>query len=299
MKCKSALTLDTAIIPHKSKTLLCLSDYIDMRIKHCKKCEEEWTTNMVEREGCIYHQECFDEIPQSNPMVDAWIEDLVYGTQESKKVLKQTTEQSLKTDQDSFTQKLAYENGVQITTVQQSNPTALHSKIYSSNYLQQYYKVQDQPRSYYNPQHPPPSYLAQMLALPCNQGVNQVNISQQQYQPTQYMVKAEIVLPKASKRKQNLENFSPELKQKRARVSITDAQRQILEAMYAEKQFPSSAERCMLGKQTGLNPRQVQIWFQNVRSKDKKLKKIPKIEATDVIEVDASVEEALNYFEQL
>ena len=198
-------------------------------------------------------------------------------------------------------------------TVQQSYIAAEQSCRFLPNYMQRYYQVQSQPRSYYHPYQPPPSYLAQMMDRHYNaQGTNQGNVIEQQYlhsevlsnQPAQHMVKpiAETFhqISKASKKKQQPENVSPNGTQRQARANITESQRCILAAMYSQKQFPSNKERRALGEKTGLNPRQVQVWFQNVRSKDKKVRKIiPKVKTSDVIEMDASVEDALNYFEQL
>ena len=62
----------------------------------------------------------------------------------------------------------------------------------------------------------------------------------------------------------------------RSRTTITDEQRAILMKAYTRTSFPKNNERRELGLQTKLGPRQVQIWFQNMRSKEKKLSGAPK-----------------------
>ena len=45
--------------------------------------------------------------------------------------------------------------------------------------------------------------------------------------------------------------------------------------MFEKKTFPNAKERRQLAELTGMSPRRVQIWFQNMRSKEKKLNGIP------------------------
>ena len=311
MKCQERLTRDTAIIPHKSNMILCLSDFIDLKTTQCKNCTKVCTENKVEHDGYIYHKQCLDQIPESYPVRDAFIEDLIFGNELSLPVSKQPKlEQSFNREDNAFLEEIVFGNctSEQLVAVEQSNTTAQLSNLFVPNYMQQYYQSQRQPRSYYNLQRPPPSYLAQMIARNCNQGMNRYNMVQQQYlspvvlsntllKPAHFMVKTEILHPN-SKMKQNLENVNPNANLKRPRVTINNYQRKFLEDMYAVKPFPNSKERHMLGMQTGMKPRQVQIWFQNVRRKDKKLGNNKKPDS-DIIEMDASVEDALNYFEQL
>ena len=311
MECQEPLTIDTAIIPHKINILLCLSDYIDLKTTQCKNCAEVCTENKVEHEGYIYHTQCLDQIPKSNPVLDAFIEELIFGNEQSQAVFKHPkVEQSFKQEDNAFLEDIVFSNcaSEQFMAVEQSNTTAELSNMFVPNYMQQYYQSQRQPRSYYNLRQPPPSYLAQMIARHCNQGINQGNMVQQQdlssvvlsnslVQPAHFIMKTEL-FNQNSKMKQNLENVNPKANLKRPRVTITNSQRKFLEDMYAVKHFPNNKERRMLGMQTGMNPRQVQIWFQNVRRKDKKLG-INKKPDSDILEMDASVEDALNYFEQL
>ena len=56
---------------------------------------------------------------------------------------------------------------------------------------------------------------------------------------------------------------------KKNRITISQWQKDILTDMWNWKQFPSGEERRQLGESTGMHPRQVQIWFQNMRRKAK------------------------------
>ena len=55
------------------------------------------------------------------------------------------------------------------------------------------------------------------------------------------------------------------------RAIISSEHRQILEEAFRKDMFPNKQARMMLGFQTKLDARQVQIWFQNQRSKAKKM----------------------------
>lgn len=55
----------------------------------------------------------------------------------------------------------------------------------------------------------------------------------------------------------------------RNRTTITEGQREILMNVYSRTSFPNNKERRELGIQTGLCARQVQVWFQNMRRKEK------------------------------
>ena len=56
---------------------------------------------------------------------------------------------------------------------------------------------------------------------------------------------------------------------KRSRTTINSAQKEVLLAAYKRSPFPSGPERNQLGLEIGLDPRQIQIWFQNSRRLDK------------------------------
>lgn len=59
----------------------------------------------------------------------------------------------------------------------------------------------------------------------------------------------------------------------RKRSSITKEARDILTCSFNSNPFPSRMDRINLSKETGMDPRRVQIWFQNMRSKEKTGKK--------------------------
>ena len=56
---------------------------------------------------------------------------------------------------------------------------------------------------------------------------------------------------------------------RRNRSTITMDQKVLLEEVWERTRFPSREERVSLGLRTGMDSRQVQIWFQNMRSKAK------------------------------
>ena len=61
--------------------------------------------------------------------------------------------------------------------------------------------------------------------------------------------------------------------QKRPRTTITQKQLEILKAAYNASPKPSRHVREQLSQETGLDMRVVQVWFQNKRAKDKRIKK--------------------------
>ena len=78
--------------------------------------------------------------------------------------------------------------------------------------------------------------------------------------------------PQSTERKmktQNTTHNSNVFNKKNSRITISQWQRDILTDMWNWKQFPSGEERRQLGESTGMHPRQVQIWFQNMRRKSK------------------------------
>lgn len=54
------------------------------------------------------------------------------------------------------------------------------------------------------------------------------------------------------------------------RAFITDEHKAILEEVWKTTKFPEKDARVEIGQRLGLDQRQVQIWFQNMRSKEKK-----------------------------
>ena len=56
----------------------------------------------------------------------------------------------------------------------------------------------------------------------------------------------------------------------RHRSFITTAQKELLEEVWKRTRFPSTEEKISLGLRTALRPQQVQVWFQNMRSKEKR-----------------------------
>ena len=63
--------------------------------------------------------------------------------------------------------------------------------------------------------------------------------------------------------------------EKRSRITISEEHKNILLEMFEKKTFPNAKERRQLAELTGMSPRRVQIWFQNMRSKEKKMNGIP------------------------
>ncbi|VDB87470.1 unnamed protein product [Peniophora sp. CBMAI 1063] len=59
------------------------------------------------------------------------------------------------------------------------------------------------------------------------------------------------------------QSAEPSVKKKRKRADAR--QLEVLTAVFARTQFPSTEERIQLGEQLGMTPRTVQIWFQNRR----------------------------------
>lgn len=57
---------------------------------------------------------------------------------------------------------------------------------------------------------------------------------------------------------------------KRVRQILTSEQSSILNAILAKTHFPSTSVREAAARQLGVSPRKVQVWFQNVRQKEKK-----------------------------
>ena len=72
------------------------------------------------------------------------------------------------------------------------------------------------------------------------------------------------------KRKWLKSDGSDSPKSHRNRSSITMSQKVLLEEVWRRTSFPSREERISLAIRTELRPRQVQIWFQNMRSKGKR-----------------------------
>eukprot|EP00800_Vazella_pourtalesii_P001545 TRINITY_DN11428_c0_g1_i1.p1 TRINITY_DN11428_c0_g1~~TRINITY_DN11428_c0_g1_i1.p1 ORF type:complete len:222 (+),score=30.96 TRINITY_DN11428_c0_g1_i1:317-982(+) len=64
-----------------------------------------------------------------------------------------------------------------------------------------------------------------------------------------------------------------EVHQKRPRTSITSSQVDLLKNAYNRSSKPSRQTREQLAQDTGLDMRVVQVWFQNRRAKEKRLKK--------------------------
>jgi hypothetical protein len=63
-------------------------------------------------------------------------------------------------------------------------------------------------------------------------------------------------------------------------MSISVDQKAVLQESFNISPFPNRNTRIDLGQKVGLDQRQVQIWFQNTRSKEKKFRK-RKIENVD------------------
>jgi len=56
------------------------------------------------------------------------------------------------------------------------------------------------------------------------------------------------------------------------RQRTTPEQLRILEEVYTKEKMPNQSLRENLGKQLGMTSRRVQIWFQNKRAKEKRMK---------------------------
>ena len=56
----------------------------------------------------------------------------------------------------------------------------------------------------------------------------------------------------------------------RRRGYISPYVKAVLSEAFSINMFPDKDNRVLLGQKTGLDPRQVQIWFQNARSKRKR-----------------------------
>ena len=69
---------------------------------------------------------------------------------------------------------------------------------------------------------------------------------------------------------------------KRKRATLTDNQRAVLTETFSAEKFPTRQTRKDLGYSLDLHPRQVQIWFQNARSKFKKTNGLTKPKKTVV-----------------
>ena len=69
---------------------------------------------------------------------------------------------------------------------------------------------------------------------------------------------------------------------KRKRATITKYQRAVLTETFSAEKFPTRQTRKDLGYSLDLHPRQVQIWFQNARSKFKKTNGLTKPKKTEV-----------------
>ena len=61
--------------------------------------------------------------------------------------------------------------------------------------------------------------------------------------------------------------------QKRPRTTITAKQLETLRTAYTQSSKPSRHVREQLSQETGLDMRVIQVWFQNRRAKDKRMKK--------------------------
>eukprot|EP01115_Flamella_aegyptia_P011602 TRINITY_DN54_c0_g1_i1.p1 TRINITY_DN54_c0_g1~~TRINITY_DN54_c0_g1_i1.p1 ORF type:complete len:142 (+),score=25.57 TRINITY_DN54_c0_g1_i1:64-489(+) len=59
-------------------------------------------------------------------------------------------------------------------------------------------------------------------------------------------------------------------KRKRKRTRTTPRQLAVLEAIFEQNTTPNNATRRRLSEELGMNPRRIQIWFQNKRAKLKK-----------------------------
>ncbi|EIN06522.1 homeobox-domain-containing protein [Punctularia strigosozonata HHB-11173 SS5] len=62
----------------------------------------------------------------------------------------------------------------------------------------------------------------------------------------------------------------PPAKKKRTRMLLTPYQSSVLNALFSQSRFPTTAMREEVGRSIGLSARKVQIWFQNQRQKAKR-----------------------------
>ncbi|CAO3612527.1 unnamed protein product [Cunninghamella blakesleeana] len=100
--------------------------------------------------------------------------------------------------------------------------------------------------------------------------------------------------PTASPISSNKLSYYPPLKAKRKRASPT--QLSVLNRVFNQTYFPSTELRIELGKQLGMSPRTVQIWFQNkrqsLRTKSRR-SSLSSIEVTDEEEVEEELDDDL------
>ena len=82
---------------------------------------------------------------------------------------------------------------------------------------------------------------------------------------------------------------------KRSRITISEEHKNLLLEMFEKKTFPNAKERRQLAELTGMSPRRVQIWFQNMRSKEKKLNGIPVNKRQNKYSKTFPLEEAVNF----
>src|SRR5689334_17294473 len=68
------------------------------------------------------------------------------------------------------------------------------------------------------------------------------------------------------------DEYEPEKMKKSKRHRTSPNQLRILEEIYAKEKMPSQNLRESLAKQLGMTTRRVQVWFQNKRAKEKRLK---------------------------
>ena len=59
---------------------------------------------------------------------------------------------------------------------------------------------------------------------------------------------------------------------KRLRTVYSEAQVRLLEATYEEQKYPESSKRRWLAAKTGIPIDRLQVWFQNRRARDRRLK---------------------------
>lgn len=79
------------------------------------------------------------------------------------------------------------------------------------------------------------------------------------------------VTPTSSTSLASVAATSPPLRiRKRVRQILTPEQSQVLNAILVKTHFPSTSVREAAARQLGVSPRKVQVWFQNVRQKEKK-----------------------------
>lgn len=86
----------------------------------------------------------------------------------------------------------------------------------------------------------------------------------------------------------NVQNAKPRPKAKRTRMNYTAHQLGILSQRYERSQYASYSERVKLAEELNLSEKQVKVWFQNRRTKEKK-KKQRQEEAADQQQIPDSV----------